>query len=216
MVWRCKKSELENHCIKSWKKYCSDYEIIEWNEKTFDVQINKYCFEAYKNKKYAFVSDYFRIWVLANYGGIYLDTDVELIRNIDELLNNKAFAGCEDEYLIATGLGCGGEKHNHFWKEFLSFYNEDGNLNLTACPVYTTNYLTNKGYKRNNEIQYLDNITIYPKDYFAPADFWLQVPMISPNTFSIHHYKASWITEHFKNTRTRYKENCRCIFLSPH
>ena len=113
-----KLSKSAKKCIKSWKKHLPNYEIIEWNENNFDINCNEYVREAYKSKKYAFVSDYARIYALYNYGGIYMDTDVEVIKSLDKFLCNDAFAGLENEYSIQTAvMGCC--KGNLLFKEFL-------------------------------------------------------------------------------------------------
>jgi len=146
------KSKLIKKCIDSWKKYCPDYEIKEWNESNFDIEINNYVKEAYEAKKWAFVSDYARLWIVYNYGGIYLDTDVELIKSLDNLLNYKAYFGSEDGKLINTGLGFGAIKDNEFVKkikddyEYIHFIKDDGTYDITPCPKRNTDsiaYLLN-------------------------------------------------------------------------
>ena len=140
-------------CIKSWEKFCPDYKIVEWNEDNYDITKNKYMHEAWLEKKWAFVSDYSRLDIVYNHGGIYLDTDVELIKNIDYLLKAEAFMGFEDGKSVNTGLGFGAVKGFELIKELLELYenldfiNSDGSLNTVACPVYTTKHLISKGMK---------------------------------------------------------------------
>lgn len=126
------KPELINKCIDSWKKFCPDYEIIEWNEDNFDVHINKYVEDAYNNKKYAFVSDFARLWIIYNYGGIYLDTDVLLKNSIDDLLNYDCWLASDDVKYVNTGLGFGAVKgHNLVEKIMMEYYKYD--FSLTPC-----------------------------------------------------------------------------------
>ena len=115
--------KLAKKCIKSWKKYCPDYEIICHNEDNFDCFQNRYMSEAYQAKKWAFVSDYARLKIIYDNGGIYLDTDVEIIKPIDDLLRNKGFMGFDEKGIVATGLGFGAEKGNEIIGEFLKDYN---------------------------------------------------------------------------------------------
>ena len=138
------KPELALKCIKSWKKYCPDYEIIEWNESNFDVNANQYCRDAYKEKKWAFVTDYARLVILYEHGGVYFDTDVQVIRSIDALLEHPAFMGIErasDSCKVASGLALGSEKGNPLIKEIMddydtaSFYRSDGSIDITTCTV---------------------------------------------------------------------------------
>ena len=147
--------DLAIKCIKSWKKYCPDYEIIEWNEKNFDLQYNTYVREAYEAKKWAFVSDVARLFALVNYGGIYMDTDVEVIKSLDDLLLYQSVSGFESETQIPTGLmAC--EKGNRMFQEFLNdyegkhFIRDDGSLDLTTNVTYITNICLKHGLIPNN------------------------------------------------------------------
>ncbi len=190
--------------MDSWKKYCPDYNIIQWNENNFDVSINTYCYEAYKAKKWAFVSDYARLKILFIHGGIYLDTDVELLKPLDPLLkNNKAWIGFQNTEQINTGLGFGSEPYNPCIEEMLKLYEKihfikpDKNFDLTPCPVINTVALKKCGLKTGknncNHIQYLPDITVYPICFFNPINFDTKKSNISNQTYSIHHYSASWI-----------------------
>lgn len=189
-------------CIRSWKKYCPDYEIRRWTEKDFDLNINTYTKQASEAKAWAFASDYIRLWIIYNYGGIYLDTDVQIIKNFDPLLNNTAFAGTEDTKFVALGLGFGAEAGNKIIAEHMQQYNdlvftyEDGTYNKTPIPYYTTEVLKKHGFiPGKKEIQRLDNILIYPPEYFCPKDFETGITKLTKNTFSIHHFDASWYSE---------------------
>lgn len=189
------------NCIKSWEKYCPDYTIIKWDETNFDV--NKYDFtrEAYENRKWAFVADVARLDIIYNKGGIYLDTDVELIKNIDELLNNDFFMGFENKEYVNNGLGFGAVQGNELVKKNLDMYkmisfNECDNISKIACPIITSKVLAENGFEMNGKLQTVNNCTIYPVDYFCPMDYNTGKIEITKNTYSIHHYTASWKTKY--------------------
>lgn len=193
------KGELFYKCYKSWKKFFPEYEIIEWNERNFDVNVNKYIKEAYKEKKYAFVSDYVRLKVLYENGGIYFDTDVEVIKRFpEEILINGYFAK-ETYNEIATGLGFAVDKENKIIKymmddyENISFYNDDGKLDLTPCTKRNTYSLIKRGYKIDKSTQKIDNIKIYDPEYFCGYDVFNNNYCITSNTITVHHYAASWL-----------------------
>lgn len=214
-------------CIDSWKRYLPDYEIKEWNEENFDINVIPYTREAYTAKKYAFVSDYARFWILYNFGGVYFDTDVELIRPLDHIIEKGAFMGREAgayfEGLIgqggrglgvAPGLGLGAEAGMAIYRELLdcysgvSFINSDGSLNTKTIVFYTTEVLCRKGLSSNNgTIETIDGINVYPADYFCPMDHTRGCQLkITPNTVSIHHYDSSWNdhkTMHYKLHRIK-------------
>lgn len=193
--------ELAVKCIESWKKYCPDYKIIEWNESNFDLTCCEYVKEAYQEKKWAFVSDYVRLKVVYDNGGIYLDTDVELLKSLDNFLLDGAFYGieqssCEEKY-IATGLGFGAEK-NHFTVkamlddyENVHFVTEDG-IDNTTCPVRNTGSLLKYGIETIDGLKKYDGFSVYPSEYFCPIMFNSNVKKFTENTVSIHHYTASW------------------------
>jgi len=191
---------LSKKCINSWKKYMPDYEIIEWNENNFDVNMIPYIQEAYKNKKYAFVSDFARFYILYKYGGIYLDVDVELIKPLDDLLHYKVILGFESVGRVNPGLICAAEPGAEFLNDMieiykkLSFINIDGSYNLTTIVDYTTNYLIEKGLENKNLKQQICDITVFPIEYFCPIDVITNKLVISENTYSIHHFASSWIS----------------------
>lgn len=181
-----------------------DYEIKEWNEDNFDVSIIPYTQQAYEVKKYAFVSDYARFWILYHYGGVYFDTDVEVIKSFDDIIERGAFMGIEEgaslegKPMVAPGLGLGVEAGNAFYKKMLdvynsfSFLNQDGSLNTTTIVNYTTRELYAHGMKPLNEIQEIDGIWVYPADFFCPMDSTTGITTLTERTVSIHHYDASW------------------------
>lgn len=196
---RGKKSELAEKLIKGWREKLSDYEIIEWNENNFDININNYVKEAYDNKKYAFVSDFVRLYALYNFGGIYLDTDVEVIKDFREFLSLKAFVGFEDEELISTAV-IGAQKGNNIIKEWMKTYDdrsfiENGKINdLTNVRVFT-NLLLEYGLKQNNIKQEINGeITIYPMEYFSPLRFGTKSPKTTENSITIHWFEGTWTT----------------------
>ncbi len=197
-----KKPKKVRKYIKSWKKYCPDYEIKEWNEENFDIECCDYVKQAYENKKYAFVSDYARMYALYNEGGIYLDTDVELVQNLDEFLNNIFFIGFQDEEYINTGL-IGSQKEHFLVKEMLEEYQkgkfilEDGSFNLTTNVVLITNKLKNRGLVKHQK-QKMGEIMVYPKDYFCPLDFKSCIMNQTENTVAIHWFSGTWYTRKMK------------------
>ena len=188
--------------MKSWKKYCSDYEIVEWNESNYDVHKNKFVEQAYEAGKWAFVSDYARLDVVYNYGGVYLDTDVELIRNIDDLLYNESFCGFEQREYVAFGLGYGAVHYNAIIREImnvyenLSFIDSDGKMNLITCPVIQTEVLEKHGLKKNGEYQVVDGMAVFPSVVLAPLSIHtFKLAKNLSNSYMIHHFTASWNQE---------------------
>lgn len=195
--------KLAEHCIKSWERYLPDYQIKQWNEDNFDVNCCQYISDAYKEKKYAFVSDYVRFYVLYQQGGIYLDTDVEIIRPMTDILEKGAFMGCQnmaaEGLIVAPGLGIGAEAGLLFYKEMidyykkLSFYKEDGSLNLQTIVTYTTEKFREHGLVDEDVIQLVCGIRIYPKEYFCPIDYRTRKRHITDHTVSIHYFAGSWV-----------------------
>lgn len=190
-------------CIASWKRYLPDYEIKEWNEQNFDVNSIPYTAQAYAAEKYAFVSDYARFKVLYEQGGLYFDTDVEVIKPFDDILSRGAFMGCELSAplrdAVNPGLGLGVAPGLGLYKEILdkyatlSFLNDDGSLNLTTVVKYTTDILISHGLKASNEIQTIAGVNIYPKEYFNPLNDNTGKLEITPQTHSIHWYSKTWM-----------------------
>ena len=179
-------------CINSWKKFFPDYEIKEWNEDNFDVNIIPYTAEAYEAKKYAFVSDYARFWILYHHGGIYFDTDVEVIKPFDDIMARGPFMGIEVDSpndsvapLVAPGLGLGAEAGMPFYKEVLNYYQ--------PLHFMTTAVLTANGMKNENSLQEVCGIWIYPREYFNPLNDNTGVLDITDNTRSIHWYTKTWL-----------------------
>lgn len=193
--------ELAVKCIDSWKKYCPDYQIIEWNESNFDLHYNDYVWEAFQAKKWAFITDVVRLYALATYGGVYMDTDVEVIKPLDPYLKHVAFSGFEDDKNIPTGI-MASEKEGKWATDNLHYYDgkhfkkEDGSLDLTTNVVTLTNYMLPMGLKQNNTYQDFPGlITFYPKDYFCPKSYLDGKIYLTENTVTIHHFAGSWQTK---------------------
>ena len=202
-------------CIASWKKYLPDYDIKRWDESNFDVNAIPYTREAYAACKYAFVSDYARFWILYHYGGVYFDTDVEVIRPIDDIINRGGFLGVESNrngiYTVNPGLGFAATQGTAVIGEMMNLYstfhfiNTDGASDLKNIVEITTDYLSSKGLQNTDEIQDCCGFTIYPKDYFCPIDYDTRELKITENTRTIHHYAESWVprSTRFKNALSR-------------
>ena len=198
-------------CIASWRKYCPDYEIKQWNESNFDLNCCDYVKEAYQAKKWAFVSDYARFWILYHYGGLYFDTDVEVIKPMDDLIEKGSFmgeeAGLPDNnsecnpglgLAAAPGLGLAAAPGLGLYKEILDYYeqqhflNPDGSNNLLTVVDRTTEILKLHGFKGDGSIEEVDGVFIYPPEYFCPMNYRTEKITITKNTRSIHHYSATW------------------------
>ena len=193
------KPSLIKKCIQTWKIHLSDYEIIEWNEENFDLNINEYVIEAYKLKKFAFVSDYVRIYALYHYGGIYLDTDVEVYKSFDNLLQHNSFWGFEQENYIATST-IGGMKNNQLIGEFLNIYKNmsfvkaNGHFDNLTNVALITDFLEKKGLSRSGEYQEIENLGVfYPQKFFSPFDYINCRNFHSEETYTLHHFYKSWL-----------------------
>lgn len=200
-------------CITSWKKYLPEYEIKEWNENNFDVNCCSYVREAYEAKKYAFVSDYARFYALYHEGGLYFDTDVEVVKNMDHIVATGNFMGFEkslatqqtsknvNELGVAPGLGLGVAPGLDLIRELLDFYEAKDYFSVEDGTVvdYTTEILKLHGLVNENKLQKIANVTIYPADYFCPMDSTTGILTLTDNTVSIHHYSCSWINHNTMN-----------------
>lgn len=211
--------EKSKNCIKSWQTILPDYEIIEWNEQNFDIQGNDYVREAYEQKKYAFVTDYVRLYALFNHGGIYMDTDVEVVKSLDDLLSNRAFTGVErGEYCVTGTLAA---EASHPWiGKLLSYYDnrkfilEDGKLDVTTNTVIITK-ITKEMYRWNegNKLSILeDGVVVYPFEYFCAKNGMTNEYHITKNTYTIHHFNGSW-TSGSKKFLKKYIRLIRRIFF---
>lgn len=199
-------------CIESWKKHCPDYRIVKWDETNFDIGCNRYAKDAYAAKKWSLVTDVARLKILYEHGGIYLDTDVEIIRPLDSLLKNRAFMGIESTGWINTGSGYGAEKGLPILKELLDEFNTAAfSPENPAIFSIMDSVMRRKGYVFNNQIQQIDHVTIYPMDYFAPINLTTRKLKITKNTYSIHHYTGSWQSEEYKKS-TQFRAFCCKVF----
>jgi mannosyltransferase OCH1-like enzyme len=193
--------KLAKKCIASWKKHLPDYEIKLWSEKNVDLNECDFIKEAYEQKKWAFVADYVRTKVLYEYGGIYMDTDMELTKPVDDLLTEDFVIGVEDSGFIAAGLIIVKNKHNKYIKKMLNFYKkqkfkEIDDLFEISIPKVLTNIFkdevdlsdTTKIIKKEKEL------AIYPRDYFYPLSYDRKNNVFTENTYGIHYYDASWIS----------------------
>lgn len=195
------KPEIINKCIDSWKDHLSDYEIIEWNDNNFDVNSSLYVREAFESKKYAFVSDFVRVHVLYNFGGVYLDTDVEVFKSFNAFLHHDSFWGFEQENYIATST-IGAAKGNRLMKIFLDSYKEksfirnDGSYDDLTNVSIVTEILKDIGVKANGEYQEIDGLgAFYPQTYFSPFDYINCRKLITENTYAMHHFYKSWLPQ---------------------
>lgn len=210
--------------MKTWKKFCPDYVIKCWDENNFDVNSVPFVAEAYAAKKWAFVSDYVRAYALWSEGGLYVDTDVEFIKNIEDL-TNTSFIGFEWITYVNPGLILyAATPHEEFFGEVLSKY-EKIHFDLTkmeeiTSPIVYTDLLVKKGLRRDNSFQRVGNMTIYPMDYFQPMGKGRKKFHITENTRTIHHYDASWYEDKdklFLKYRKKYGEKSgRLIFILVH
>lgn len=197
------KPGIAEKCIKSWRKRCPDYEIIEWNEDNFDISSAPlYVQQAYAAGKWAFVTDYVRLKVVWENGGIYLDTDVELKKKLDFLLDHKAYFGFEDQRKINTGHGFGAEKGTPILREMMEVYEQksfllpDGSCDSTPCPERDTQVFLRHGLRMDDSMQLLEgDILILPSIYLCPIVWLTKVRRHSVKTVSIHWFHASWHTE---------------------
>ena len=218
--------ELALRCIASWRKFLPNYEIREWNEDNFDVNIIPYTAEAYRQKKYAFVSDYARFWILYHYGGIYFDTDVEVIRPMDDIIERGNFMGFEVDpdgsntpgryapkyaFAVALGLGFGMDKGHPFLQRMMTYYKEltfdISHLSpwTKTIVAHTTEVLVQMGLQSKKGIQKVGDITIYPHEFFAPVNVISGRLPVTKKTHSIHWYMGSWNESKKKTLKERIR-----------
>ncbi len=208
------KSFQEN--IDTWKRHCADYEIKQWNERNYDISKNKYMLQAYENKKWGFVPDYARLDIVASQGGVYLDTDVKVVRSFDSLLQFGLFCGFESKTRINFGQGFGARKGHPIIKEMqkeyenMEFVNPDGTMNTDPSPIYQTRVLKRLGLTINGTLQQKDDVIVLSPEYFSPTnEFGYGRP--TENTFSIHQYDGSWYDEEQRKMREKTAKNYQYI-----
>lgn len=207
-------------CIKSWRRYCPDYEIVEWTEDSFDIAENLYCKQAYEAKKWAFATDYARLKIIYENGGIYLDTDVEIVKSLDCLLNHSCFFGRQQGTQINTGAGFGAEKGHPAVKimldgyENVPFINFNGEMDLLTCPHRNSEWFYKNGLEYSDIYQEICGAAIYPVEFFSPKDAWSGKLTITKNTISIHHCDASWKSkDKKKEAKKSYAKQKKEVFL---
>ena len=190
--------EKVQYCMESWKKYLPDYKFKLWNEESFDVDSVKFVREAYSAKRYAFVSDYVRVYALYTEGGIYLDTDIEVKKNFDDLLGNRVLLGTEEEGNLTAFMAA--EKEHPYFGELLKHYNEmhflleNGQQNVTVNNIWMQECLKKYGYVLENRHQDLqEGIVVYPDEYFHAKSLVSGKYHITKNTYCIHHHTLLWI-----------------------
>ncbi len=205
--------KLGKKCLASWKKYLPDFEIKKWTEDNVDLEECAFVKEAYENKKWAFVADYVRAKVLKEYGGIYFDTDMEILKKIDKLLEDETFLGIEESGYVAVGVWYEKQPNAVLPTKLLNFYQEQekfekDDLQKIAIPKIISKVLEENGFDYQNKgLQKLDHdIVIYPREYFYPYSFNRTNNLFTDNTCMIHYYDASWLPpkERIENTMIRY------------
>lgn len=196
-------------CIESWKRFCPDFEIKEWNESNYDIHKHPYMEKAYREKQWAFVSDYGRLDVLYQYGGIYLDTDVEVLRDLSPFCEYKAYIGFENQHYVNDGQGIGCVAQLPIVKEMMQCYDgnepyfyENDEEHYVASPELCTKVLLRHGLIPDGARQRVDDMEILPVDYFCPLNYDTGKLVITENTYSIHHFDGSW---HGKNAKLYQK-----------
>lgn len=196
-----KKPESALNYIASWRKYLPDYKIVEWNEDNFDINSNQYVKEAYESRRFAFVTDYVRLYALYHEGGVYMDTDVEVLASFDPFLHHHAFSGFETDGNVPTGM-MAAEKGSKWAKELLDGYTDrrfilpDGTQDTTTNTTVITRYMVEKGLVLNNKYQDFPGLcTMYPSEYFCPKDHRTGKIRCTPRTVCIHHFAGSWLRQ---------------------
>lgn len=221
---RGEKPELAKKCIASWRKFCPDFEIREWNEDNCDYLAMPFMAEAYAAKKYAFVSDVMRLIVLEQYGGVYFDTDVEVLRDITPLLNDEGFIGFENDRYVNSGQAMAMVAHQPVVQVMIEEYKKlhfvkpDSSMAPVGCPHLNTDVLERFGLERNGQEQVVAGIHVYPADWFNPLDSTTGELNKTPNTYSIHWYSMSWLPKqkrfrvrlfrYLRRLRNYLKEKC--------
>ena len=196
---RGEKPKIAHKCIASWSKRMPDYTFVEWTEDNFNIDSNPYIKEAYAARKFAFVSDYVRLHALYTQGGIYMDTDVEVLKSLDPFLHHEAFSGFEDECFLQSGTM--GAIEGHPWiRELLDYYGgrsfirPDGSFDTTTNTMVISRICEKHGLKLNGQFQLLSNgVAFYPREYFSPFDYINGGNYITDDSYTIHHFAQSWL-----------------------
>lgn len=204
-------------CIDSWKKFLPEYEIIEWNEENFPLEEYIFAKQALESRKFAFVSDVSRLHALKEMGGVYMDTDVEVLKPLDDFLHLPAFSGFENDDYVPTGI-MASEKNSVWASELLAYYdnrpfiNEDGSFDMRANTMVITEMMLKKGFKMTNTFQEIAGyVTFYPNDYFCPKSYKTGKIELTKNSYCIHHFAKSWIPKR-KKWRNELKMKAMNVF----
>lgn len=211
-----KKPDFLKKCIESWHSYCPDYEIKEWNEKNYDVNRHAYTKEAYEAGKYGFVTDVARLDILYENGGFYFDTDVELVKSPDNFRYQKGFVAVEKWGNINSGGGCGFVKKHPMLKRLIGYRDSyhfilpDGKYNIETNGFYETKIFMEDGYRPDNKLQIIDDVTVYPSYVFHPYDYMSGETDMRSSTLSVHHFYSCWMEENDRlnreNTKQKYAQ----------
>ncbi|MCI8466443.1 MAG: hypothetical protein HFI63_11445 [Lachnospiraceae bacterium] len=204
--------------LDSWKKFCPDYEIIRWDESNTDIESNLYIKQAYERKAWAYVSDVSRLKAVYDHGGIYLDVDVEVIKNLDSLLGWELFCGHEGANFVNFGLGYGAVRGHVIVKELLDIYDrtlyidKEGTVNGTTCPYYQSHVLKEYGFLLDGNFEQKNGVVIFPKEYFSPLSYYKGLGRVTDQTYSIHWFSASWQTKTDDQKKKKIEENIQDIY----
>ena len=190
--------QLAKDCIASWHSYMPDWEYKLWNEDNFDVNVVPYTKEAYEARKFAFVTDYVRLWALYTEGGVYLDTDVEILKPLDDLLGLTAFTGYEGSKTRppVTGL-MASVPYGEWVKEQLESYkearfvNNDGTFDLTTNTVRISRIMRENGFIQDGKYHVYKDLHVFPSEYFCPRQTTGEI-LITKNTYCDHHFMGTW------------------------
>ena len=206
--------KLMKKCLKSWKKYCPDWQIIRWDEDRFDIDSTLWTKQAYDAKKYAFVADYVRIKALSEQGGVYLDTDQELIKPLEPFLAHRCFVGFMDKTNISAGV-IGAEPAHPMMRRMLGYYQdrpflkEDGTVDNKPNTNWMTDILLEQGLRLDDSFQQVGDVAVYPQTYFCPTSCVSIEDCSGPDTVALHHWAMTWRTEKAKKDFARVKRHQR-------
>lgn len=204
--------KLMKKCLKSWKKYCPDWKVVRWDEENFDVNSTLWTKQAYEARKYAFVTDYVRLWALDKYGGVYLDTDQELIKPLTPFLTHKAFFGFLDNVNISAGV-IGAEPEHPVMGELLSYYENrgffsaDGKADTKPNTNWMTQFFIHRGLRMDDSYQELEGVAVYPQTYFCPTSCVSPENLTGPKTVALHHWAMTWRSEKEKKNFAKMRRH---------
>lgn len=202
-------------CMESWNRHCPDYEVVRWDEHNFDINKYEYTRQAAEHNKWGFVTDVARLDILYQYGGIYMDTDVKLLKPLDNLLYQKGFVGVERWGNINSGGGIGAVPHHKMIQEMLDyrlkfpFVMSDGSFNTETNGLYETTPFVRHGMKIDNTLQIINDMTVYPASVFHPYDYMSCEEKVEDNTVSVHYFYGGWMEESDRGNREKTQKKYR-------